>query len=305
MRPGKIKIFLFYATICFIWGSTWLAIKLGLDGVPPLLGAGVRFTIAGLLFLPPIGSQHLSLKLNVSSLRLITMVGVLNFGLSYGCVYWSELTISSGLASVLFCVYPFFVVLLAHYWFDLESLNWKKVFGIVFGFAGIVVIYADQIQASTGSLKGMLAILVATLASSISLVYLKKHGADLNTLVLNFYSMLLGAALLLGASRILEHGQAIQWSLKNVSALLYLSVFGSVVAFTLYFYLLKHLKATQMSFVTFIYPVLALLLGSWFLQERLSRKIIVGVAMVLAGIFISNRAIPEAEEGRDESMDTR
>jgi drug/metabolite transporter (DMT)-like permease len=305
MRPGKIKIFLLYATVCFIWGSTWLAIKLGLDGVPPLLGAGVRFAIAALLLLLPIGSQQLSLRLNTSSFRLVAMVGGLNFGLSYGCVYWSELTISSGLASVLFSVFPFLVILLAHYWFELESLNAKKVSGMVFGFAGIVVIYADELQASRGSLRGMLTMLVATLGSSISLVYLKKYGANLNTLVLNFYSMLLGAALLLGTSQILEHGRAVQWSLKNVSAILYLSVFGSVVAFTIYFYLLKHLKATQMSLVTFIYPVLALLLGSWFLHEQLSRKILAGAAMVLAGIFISNRATPEAEKGRVESRRTK
>jgi drug/metabolite transporter (DMT)-like permease len=290
MRFGKITIFLLYATICTIWGSTWLAIKLGLDGIPPLVGAGFRFGLAGLLFLALIVSQKLSLRLNAASVRLIAVVGGLNFGLSYGCVYWSELTISSGLASVLFCVYPFFVALLAHYWFGLESFGWKKIFGIGFGFAGIVVIYADEIQSSTGSLWGMLAILVATFASSISLVYLKKYGSEMNTLVLNFYSMLLGAALLLLTSRLLESGQGLHWSGKNVSALLYLSVFGSVVAFTIYFYLLKHLKATQMSFVTFIYPILALLLGSWFLHERLSRRLAVGAAMVLAGIFISNRA---------------
>ncbi|MBZ5537430.1 MAG: DMT family transporter [Acidobacteriia bacterium] len=292
MRPGKITIYLLYATICVIWGSTWLAIKLGLDGVPPLVGAGFRFALAGLLFLALIVSKKLSLRVNGATVRLIVMVGGLNFGLSYGCVYWSELTVSSGLASVLFCVYPFFVALLAHYWFALESLDWKKILGIGFGFAGIAVIYADEIQASTGSLRGMLAMLVATLASSISLVYLKKYGSELNTLVLNFYSMLLGAALLLLTSRLLERGQGIHWSGKNITALLYLSVFGSVVAFTMYFYLLKHLKATQMSFVTFIYPILALLLGSWFLHERLSGKLAVGAAMVLGGILISNRASP-------------
>ncbi|MBZ5554090.1 MAG: EamA family transporter [Acidobacteriia bacterium] len=301
MRPGKISIYLMYATICFIWGSTWLAIKLGLDGVPPLVGAGFRFAVAGLLFLVLIVSQKLSLRLNGASLRLIAMVGVMNFGLSYGCVYWSELTISSGLASVLFCVFPFFVALLAHYWFDLESLSLKKILGIGFGFAGIVVIYADEIQSSMGSLRGMLAMFVATLASSISLVYLKKYGSELNTLVLNFYSMVLGAVLLLLTSRLLEQGQAIRWSGKNISALLYLAVFGSVVAFTMYFYLLKHLKATQMSFVTFIYPILALLLGSWFLHERLSRNLAVGAAMVLGGIFISNRASPAGAVERVKS----
>jgi drug/metabolite transporter (DMT)-like permease len=289
MRPGKLKIFIFFALVCFIWGSTWLGIKLGLEGVPPLLGAGVRFAVAGMLFLLLILSQRLSLKVNPSGLRLIAVVGGMNFGLSYGCVYWSELHIASGLASVLFCVYPFFVALLAYYWYGLEELTWRRMAGITVGFLGIVVIYADQAQRSGQELRGMLAVLLAALASAVSLVYLKKHGQALNTLVMNFYSMLLGSALLLAGASLLERGQPIHWSARNISAMLYLAVFGSVVAFSLYFYLLKHLRATQMSFVSLICPVLALLLGAWALQEKVTYKILIGAALVLVGIFIANR----------------
>jgi len=302
MRPVKLKIYILYTVICFIWGSTWLAIKLGLDGVPPLVGCGARFTVAGLVFLLPISSQKLSLKLNAAHLRVVTVVGCLNFGLSYGCVYWSELTVSSGLASVLFSVYPFFVALLAHFWFHMETLNWKKMLGILAGFAGMVVIYADQIQTSRNSLWGMLAVLIATFASSISLLYLKKYGRELPTLVLNFYSMLLGAALLLMGALISERGEPIRWSLKNVSAIFYLAFFGSVVAFTMYFYLLKHLQATQMSFVSLIYPVLALVLGAWILDERLNAKIVLGAAMVLGGIFIANQVSPMSGRTKDPEI---
>lgn len=292
MRPGKLKIFLLYAVICFIWGSTWLGIKLGLDGVPALLGAALRFTVAGLLFLLPIASRGIPLRLEKNHLRIILVVGISNFGFSYGLVYWSEITISSGLASVLFCVYPFFVALLAHFWMGLEKLTWKMLIGITVGFAGVVWIYADQVQGSNQSLKGMAAVLLASLGSGISLVFLKKHGRELNTLVLNFYAMLTGSVMLWLASLFLERGIPIQWSLKNVGALLYLTVFGSVIAFTIYFYLLKHLAATQMSFVTLIYPVLALLLGSWVLGEKISHKMVVGSGLVLTGIFIANRAVP-------------
>lgn len=289
MRPGKLKIFIFFALVCFIWGSTWLGIKLGLEGVPPLLGAGVRFAVAGMLFLLLILSQGLSLKVNPSGLRLIAVVGGMNFGLSYGCVYWSELHIASGLASVLFCVYPFFVALLAYYWYGLEVLTWRKMIGITEGFLGIVVIYADQAQRSGQELRGMLAVLLAALASAVSLVYLKKHGQALNTLVMNFYSMLLGSALLLAGAFLLERGQPIHWSARNISAMLYLAVFGSIIAFSLYFYLLKHLRATQMSFVSLICPVLALLLGAWALHGKITSKIFMGAVLVLAGIFIANR----------------
>lgn len=292
MRPGKLKIIFLYALICFIWGSTWLGIKLGLEGVPALLGAASRFTLAGLLFLIPIGSRGIPLRLEKKHVRLILVVGISNFGLSYGLVYWSELHISSGLTSVLFCVYPFFVALLAHFWMGLEKLTWKMLAGITVGFVGIAWIYFDQMHGSTHSLKGMAAVLLASLGSSISLVFLKKHGRELNILVLNFYSMLTGSALLWMAFLFLERGISIQWSLKNVGALLYLAIFGSVIAFTIYFYLLKHLTATQMSFVALIYPVLALLLGSWVLGEKVSNKILVGSALVLIGIFIAKRAVP-------------
>lgn len=295
MRPGKLKIVSLYAAICFIWGSTWLGIKLGLDGVPPLLGAGLRFTFASVLFFSLIVSKKIPLRLAREDFHLIAMVGGLNFGISYGGVYWSEQYISSGLASVLFCVYPFFVALLAHYGFHLEDLNLRKIAGIAVGFAGIVVIYADQVQTSVGSIKGLITLLVSTLGSSLSLVYLKKHGRELNTLILNFYSMLFGAGLLLLAAVLLERGQSVHWSQKNILALLYLTVFGSVIAFTIYFYLLKHLKATQMSFVTLIYPVLALLLGAWVLGERVSNRIVMGAALVLIGIFMASRSVRDLD----------
>lgn len=303
MRPGKLKIAVLYAAVCFIWGSTWLGIKLGLDGVPPLLGAGLRFTLAGLIFLVSILSQRLSLRLTTASGRLVVMVGGLNFGISYGCVYWSEQFVSSGLASVLFCVYPFFVALLAHYWLALEDFAWKKLSGIIIGFLGIVVIYADQMKNPVRAPAGMLALLLASFMSGVSLVYLKKHGRELNTLVLNFYSMLFGAMLLFLGALFMERGRTVAWSLKNLSALVYLAVFGSVVAFTIYFYLLKHLRATQMSFVTLIYPVLALVLGSWVLHERVSIKIVFGAALVLAGILIANRVVPASETPGQEVVE--
>ncbi len=290
MSPGRFKIILLYSIICFIWGSTWMAIKLGLDGVPPLLGAGVRFMIAGGLILLPLYSQRIPWKIGRRHLSLVAVVGTLNFGLSYGFVYLSEEYISSGLASVLFSVYPFFVLILAHYWYSLEDLNWKKLAGIVLGFLGVVLIYVDEIGPSINPVRGFAAILIATLASSISLVYLKRHGREMNTLLLNFYSMLLGAALLFLGAFLLERSRPIHWTLQNLTALLYLAVFGSVVAFTIYFFLLKHLTATQMSYVTLICPVLALILGSIFLHEQFSRKTIAGAAMVLGGVFISNRA---------------
>lgn len=292
MKPSKVIIFALYATICLIWGSTWLAIKLGLEGVPPLLGAGLRFAMASSIFCVLIVSKGVSMRLQRKSFQVIVVVGSLNFELSYGLVYFSEQYVSSGLASVLFSTYPFFVVLLAHCVYGLEDLNWRKVAGIVVGFFGVVIIYADEMHASANSLRGILALFAATVASSISLVHLKKHGREVNILVLNFYSMLLGAGLLFLAAVVLERQYTPEWTYKNIAALLDLALFGSVVAFTIYFYLLKQLTASQMSYVTLIYPVLALLLGSWLLHERFSDRILFGASLVLGGIFISNRVVP-------------
>jgi drug/metabolite transporter (DMT)-like permease len=302
MRGSGLRNAALYGVICLIWSSTWLGIKLGLDGVPPLLGAGMRFGVSGLLFLLPIAAQRRSLRLSRESRRLIGVVGVSTFGISYGLVYWSEQFVSSGLASVLFCVYPFFVALLAHYWLHLEELTWKKLLGIGMGFCGIVVIYADQMHSAAHSAKGILAVLLAALASSVSLVYLKKHGKTLNTLVLNFYSMLLGSSLLLLAAGLTERGTLVHWSAKNIVAILYLAIFGSVVAFTIYFYLLKQTSATQMSLVSLICPVLALLLGSWALHERVSGLIMVGAVLVLIGILVAHRT--ESVAGADSSAIT-
>jgi len=114
MKNTALKIFLIYALICFIWGSTWLAIRFGLESLTPLFSAGIRFTIASGFILILMKLQSVSLQTDRVSLRLYFMMAFFSFVIPFGLVYWAEQFVPSGMAAVLFAVYPFFVVIFSY-----------------------------------------------------------------------------------------------------------------------------------------------------------------------------------------------
>jgi drug/metabolite transporter (DMT)-like permease len=133
----------------------------------------------------------------------------------------------------------------------------------------------------------MLAVLGASLCAAINLVTMKKHGHHADPFVLNFFGMGLGTVCLLAMSAALERGAVVVWSRNNVLALFYLSVFGSVIAFWAYYYLIKKMDATIVSLTTLIIPIVALALGRAFLQETVTPLAVAGIATILAGVAVA------------------
>lgn len=275
---------LLFALICLIWGSTWLVIKIGLVGVPPFLGAGLRFVLSAAIVGLPLLWRRAPIVLTRDDKICILSLGILIFWLDYACVYWAELYISSGLTAVLFSTMPLMTALLSAYWTRSERLSARKIAGIVVGMAGTVLLFAPTERLGLMPALGMLSALVASLCAAVNLVMMKKHGGRSDPFVLNFFGMGIGAACLLLMSVALEPWSDVAWSAANVSAIVYLSVFGSVIAFTAYYYLIKHMDATVCSLSTLIIPIVALFLGWAFLDEPVTGMTVLGVATILAGI---------------------
>ncbi|HEY6907372.1 MAG TPA: EamA family transporter, partial [Ignavibacteriaceae bacterium] len=177
----RTKIILVFALICFIWGSTWLAIRIGLETLTPMFSCGLRFMLASLLILLLMKFKHMKLQTDKLSIWLYILMGVFSFLIPYGLVYWGEQYISSGLAAVLFAVYPFFVVLFSYLLIPSQSIGFAKTFGIIIGFGGILVIFSDDIGGDISSyLLGMLGIVVSGMMQASMAVTIKKHGQHLN-----------------------------------------------------------------------------------------------------------------------------
>jgi putative membrane protein PagO len=278
---------LLYALLCLIWGSTWLAIKVGLVGVPPFLGAGLRFLLSAAVVGIVLALRRRPLTTTRNDKVCVLSLGVLVFWFNYACVYWAELHISSGLTAVLFSTMPLMTALLSAFWMRSEALGRRRVAGIVAGVAGTALLFWPQERLGLMQALGMLATLVACLFSAVNLVTLKRYGRDSDPFVLNFLGMGVGAVCLLLMSAVLEPWATVTWTPSNVLAILYLSLAGSVVAFWIYYSLIKRLDATIVSLSSLIIPIVALALGRIILGETVTRTAIAGVVTILAGVGIA------------------
>lgn len=276
---------LLFVLTTLIWGSTWLAIKVGLVGVPPFLGAGLRFLVAAVIVGLMLVARRKSLRLTRADRICVLSLGIPVFWINYGAVYWAEQYISSGLTAVLFSTMPLMTALLTR-WQGLEALSPRKVAGIVIGVAGTVLLFWPDERLGPQQVLGMGATLVAALCASANLVTIKRYGGQSDRDVLNFLGMGLGAVLLLLTSAVVEPW-TVAWTRSNVLALLYLAVFGSVIAFSAYYALIKLIDATVVSLSTLIIPIIALVLGRVFLGETAGPTAAAGIITILLGVTVA------------------
>ena len=295
---------LLFALICLIWGSTWVVIKIGLEGMPPFLGAGLRFLLATLLVGLVLAARRKRLRLTRDDKVCVLSLGLLVFWIDYAAVYWAELRISSGLTAIIFSTMPLMASLLSAYWTRCETLTGRKVAGIVVGIVGTSLLFWPHEHLGSQQTLGMLAALGGCLSATINLVTMKKYGRNSDPFVLNFFGMGLGTACLLVMSATLEDWHSVVWTQSNVLAIFYLSVFGSVIAFSSYYYLIKKMDATVVSLSTLIIPIVALILGRAFLGEMVMPLAVAGIVTILAGVAIA--ILPSQSSSKlDSFRDTR
>ena len=289
MKAGSIKIFFVYAMLCFIWGSTWLAIRFGLETLTPIYSAGLRFSLAAFFILILMKIRGVKLQLDKISVRLYLTMGFLSFVIPFGLVYWAEQFVPSGMASVLFAVFPFFVAIFSFIFIERESLDIFKILGIVIGFLGIVIIFSDSFSGDFNYyLIGMFAIVLSAIMQAGIAITIKKYGYHLNPLSMNFVPMLIAGISMLVIGLAMEDTSTNTFGLNAVLSILYLAFFGSVITFTSYYWLLKKINIVILSLTAFITPITALILGYIIYNEQLSTNDFVGSAFVLFGVFGAN-----------------
>jgi drug/metabolite transporter (DMT)-like permease len=289
-RPSGLVLVLIFVLLAFIWGSTWLAIKIGLGSLPPFTGAGVRFLIAGLLLLGILRVRRIPIPADRARQPTWMLIGLLMFGLSYAAVYWGEQYISSGLASVLFATMPLFLVILSPWLLPEERLSVVRVVGVVVGFLGIVFLFSSDLSMTHPRARlGGAVLLLSPLCAAVANVLMKRKSRGMNPLAFLVFPMLYGALALLAVGLPLEGRRLALPDAVGTGALLYLAIMGSIVAFSCYVWLLRHLEVSRTSLLAYMTPVTALLLGRLVLGERLGLRTVGGSALVLLGTFLATR----------------
>ena len=274
-----------WVAVCLLWGTTYLAIRLALETVPPMLMGGFRWTLAGALILAVMALRGERVP-GRAEWPSLAMLGVLLIGFGNGGVVWAEQTLPSGLTAVLVAVIPFWMVGVEMLTGSTDPLTPRRIVGLLIGFAGIVLLVWPQLEVGAGRafLLGVLATQLACLGWAIGSSYSRRRAPAENVLAVAAYQMLFGG-LAMGLAGTL-HGEwsHLAFTVRTGSAVGYLLVFGSIAGFSAYAYALKHLPIATVSLYAYVNPVIAVILGTLVLHEPMSPRLAVAGLVVLVGM---------------------
>ena len=274
-----------YIILCLIWSSTWSAITYVIKDVPPITGAAARFWLAAMIFF----AVHLIRPIRFPSswrVRLALLAwGVPQIAVSYAVVYWSELHISTGMTALLFATYPFFVAMFSARWLAGEAWNFGKLLGLVCGIVGVGLVFLESLKLSSELAPyAATGVVISAFACGISIVMIKRHYINVDTIALTSLQMTGGAIALTIVAFAIEQPLRASWTTSSLLATGYLAVFGSAIAFLGYYWLVKKFDTTIGATITFVTPPLAIFWGWLFLDEKVSAWVLLGAVFVLLGI---------------------
>ncbi|MCP3981043.1 MAG: EamA family transporter [bacterium] len=286
--PGRLLAGATISLLCLIWGTTWSVIAIGLEGVPPMSGVALRFTIAAAILLLICFAVRVPLGRARHERALWVVNGLFSFVISYGVTYWAEQWVPSGLAAVLFAMYPLFVALLAHVALPAERFRPTELLGIAGGFLGVGVIFSSDFNDLGGRQVAVASVvmLASPLAAAIGSVSVKRWGREVHPLSITAVPMAMTAAMTGVFALATERSREFDWNLTTIGALFYLAIFGSAVTFSLYFWLLRHLPATRLSLIAYVIPVVAVMIGL-LRGEPMTPNALVGSGLVVGGVALA------------------
>ena len=280
--------FLLYTTASLIWGSTWLAIKLQLTQVPPVLSVAYRFCLAALILLAYCRLSRKRLKFSLNDHRFMALQGFSLFGLSYCGSYLATVYMTSGLVAVVFSTILMWNILNLRIFIG-QPVAWRAFWGGILGLSGICTVFWQDLAAftATSGLIGLLIALAGAYLASIGNVIGARHAKKgVPVTQANAFGMAYGGLLTLFIHFAMGGTLTIDWSIGYLGPMLYLTLFGSIVAFGCYMMLIGRIGADYAAYVTLLMPIIALVLSTLFEGYQWSVNALAGVTLVLMGNLI-------------------
>ncbi len=286
----KPKVLINYAILCFIWGTTWIILKKSLiDGTPPFFGSGFRFFFGGIILWSVILYKRDFPSFKALPLQLYLQFGLLNLTICYGLTYWATQFIYSSLSALIWAGFPLCVAVFSYFMLPDEVFTKKKIISLFLGTIGALLILREGLNFKGDQVViGIFMVVIAVIIAGYPNVYLKRYSNTVTSLHLNAVSQLIAGITLLIISFVFESDQKMVWNNFNIFALAYLTIFGSLIAWYIYFWLFPHISMSQISYIAFFPPVMASILGWIFLNEKLSILAIFGGGLVIFGAVLVN-----------------
>ncbi len=283
-----------------IWGASYLFIKVGGESVTPITLVALRTTLAGIALFITLMLRRENLPPRRAPIwKWYLVLGFLNSVIPYTLITWGETRVSSGLAAILVGAMPIFTVILAHYMTHDEKFTPRKVVGIGAGFVGVVILFLpDVLEAATANIFGGLAVVAAAVSYALATIYARRHLKGSSPVMNSFGQMLTASAIMIPASLLIEHPWTLTPTFPSLASIVTLAVMGTAFAYLLYFWLIAHVGATRTSLVTYISPVIAVILGAVVLNEHLQWTTLVGLVLIIAGVgLVTNLRLGQGSKG--------
>lgn len=289
-RPPTAKIAAAFAAVYLVWGSTYLAILFAIETLPPFMMAGVRFLVAGAILFG-VSAARWKQPPNRPQWRAAVIIGALLLLGGNGAVVWAEQTVPSGVAALMIAITPAWMVLLDWLWQRSVRPGRRTVLGLVLGFGGIALLMGPAAIAGAGAvpLLGAVVLMAGSLSWSIGSLYSRRAPTAPDPLLGTGMQMLAGGALLLllglltGEAGRFDAGDV---SLRSLLALVYLIVFGSIVAYTAYVWLLRVVSAARVATYAYVNPLVAVLLGWALAGEALTLRMGLAAVVIVLGVAL-------------------
>jgi len=288
--PSRVLMALSFIAIYVIWGSTYLAIRYAVETIPPFITVGIRQSIAGLVLLGVALLRGFRPTLQHWFSGIV--VGALFFFVGHGTLHWAEQYVDSGLAALLVATEPLWILLLGSF-MGQEKINWRNATGLLVGLAGVGILCAPGASLQHSSGIGIAAVLLGAFSWAAGVVVSPKLKLPADAVGRAAVPLVCGAVMLLTTAALTGEFGELHWSavsMRSALGLGYLIVFGSIVAFTAYIWLLEHCPPTLVATHTFANPIVAVLLGWGLAGEPLSWRLLSSTAAILGAIFLVRRS---------------
>jgi len=274
-----------YVGIIIIWSTTPLAIKWSGDGSGYLFGVTSRMLIGVFLCLLLVSLLSIKMPWHKRAVQTYIAAGLAVYGAMLS-VYWGAQFIPSGLISVLFGLTPFVTAVLAAIWLQERSLTVAKLVAMLLGVSGLILIFRSSILVGEQAILGICAVLLSVFIHATSAVWVKKLGAQLPALVITNGALMVSTPLYLLTWWTVDGNLPVSLPEKTLMSIIYLGVFGSVLGFVLYYFVLKQIQASTMALVTLVTPVTALILGSQLNHEKIDTFVWAGTMCIMLALII-------------------
>lgn len=292
MKASKKTLFIVLAffSIYVIWGSTYLLNKIAVTELPPFMLAAIRFITAGILIFVICKFMGISIAITKKQFLNTMMAGFLFLSFGNGVVVWALKYVDTGLAALEISAQPL-VVLMLMLIFQGKKIQPMSMIGVVFGIVGIYLLVSQkQVLGQENSVLGMIMIFLCMISWGYGSLFVGKADLPKNYFVNTGYQMLTGGVMLIVFSLVFQEtwSSPTKWSLKVLYTMILLIVFGSIVAFTSFNYLLRKVSPEKVATSTYVNPIIALILGWYFLNEQITTQSIVAAMVLLTGVYFIN-----------------